>query len=116
MYEQKAQTEILDGQNKTAKEDDVPQSKHARVATENSTKKKTSVAVSQGKKLGEVQEICEKLKSKHASYDQERIRMWHGLFKDGAITEEYEQQKEKILGDFEFEQSYMITIHIQHIQ
>ena len=29
-----------------------------------------------------------------------QAKEWHGLFKDGAITEEeYEQQKEKILGD-----------------
>jgi hypothetical protein len=164
-YEQKKQTEILlwcDGR-KVAKED-APRPKRAHVAAENSTKKRSSVAVSQDKKLGEVQEIYEKLKSKHTSYDEERLRMWahliqmgkhdsyevppnqpffkgaksrktdkttegpaqdpagtcispvkrsnlrsaymsqvkewHGLFKDGAITEEeYEQQKDKILGD-----------------
>lgn len=29
-----------------------------------------------------------------------QVKEWHSLFKDGAITEEeYEQQKEKILGD-----------------
>ena len=58
LYEQKTQTEVLlwcDGR-KMVKEDDVPQSKCAYVvAPENSTKKKTSVAVSQSKKLGEVQ-------------------------------------------------------------
>ena len=165
-YEQKTQTEVLiwcDGR-KVVKEDDVPRPKRAHVATENSTKK-SSVAVSQDKKLSEVQEIYEKLKSTHTGYDQERLRMWahliqmgkhesyevppnqpffkdaksrkkdkttegppaqdpagtcispvkrsnlrsaymsqvkewHGLFKDGAITEEeYEHQKEKILGD-----------------
>ena len=49
----------------TYEEDDVPQSKHAYVvAPENCTKKKTSVAVSQSKKLGEVQEIYKKLEIK----------------------------------------------------
>ena len=27
------------------------------------------------------------------------VKEWHCLFKDGVITEEYEQQKKKILGD-----------------
>lgn len=87
----KIQTEVLLWYNgrKTAKDDDIPQSKCARVATESSTKKKTSVAVSQVKKLGEVQEIYEKLKSKHASYDQERLRMWTHLIQMGK-HESYE--------------------------
>ena len=80
-YEQKTQTEVLlwcDGR-KVTKDDDVPQPKHAHVAADNGARKKSSVAVSQSKKLGEVEEIYEKLKSNHASYDQERLRMWAHL-------------------------------------
>ena len=52
------------------------------------TKKRSPVAVSQDK-LGEVQEIYEKLKSTHTSYDQERLRMWAHLIQMGK-HESYE--------------------------
>ena len=59
---------------------------HINIAAENSccTKKRLPVAVSQDKKLGEVQEIYEKLKSTHTGYEQERLRMWaHLIHWDG---------------------------------
>ena len=65
------------------KEDDVPRPKCPHIAAENScTKKRSPVAVSQDKKLGEVQEIYEKLKSTHTGYDQERLRMWAHLIQN----------------------------------
>ena len=37
---------------------------------------------------------------KLANLCMHQVKEWHSLFKDGAITEEeYEKQKEKILGD-----------------
>ena len=65
------------------KDDEVPQPKCAHVAAENGSKKKTPAVVSQSKKLGEVQEIYEKLHSKHTSYDQEQLRMWAHLIQMG---------------------------------
>ena len=65
------------------KDDEVPQPKRAHVAAENGSKKKTPAVVSQSKKLGEVQEIYEKLHSKHTSYDQEQLRMWAHLIQMG---------------------------------